>query len=186
LKLDLGCGHGGSKPGWIGVDILDLPQIHVTHDLNHYPYPFESGCADKILAHHIVEHLDNPRLFFRECWRLLNPGGIVYVTTPHFSSRTAFGHAEHKNFNIMSYSFPDHLEREAVLISNWFNQGFKEECYFKVLEKHLKYRDCLPDRWWERPWTWFANLHPRFCERVWCYWVGGMGEVGYTLLKDEC
>jgi SAM-dependent methyltransferase len=34
----------------------------------------------------VIEHLSNPRETMAEVWRVLEPGGLVYVTTPNFAS----------------------------------------------------------------------------------------------------
>lgn len=41
---------------------------------------------DGILAIEIIEHLENPRHFFRQCMRLLKPGGVLILTTPNIDS----------------------------------------------------------------------------------------------------
>lgn len=38
---------------------------------------------DSIVAMEIIEHLENPRHFLRECRHLLRPGGVMLLTTPN-------------------------------------------------------------------------------------------------------
>ncbi|HMS39813.1 MAG TPA: methyltransferase domain-containing protein, partial [Pyrinomonadaceae bacterium] len=38
---------------------------------------------DAIFAIEIIEHLENPFRFVRECAKLLKPGGLFFVTTPN-------------------------------------------------------------------------------------------------------
>jgi 2-polyprenyl-3-methyl-5-hydroxy-6-metoxy-1,4-benzoquinol methylase len=38
---------------------------------------------DAVVAIEIIEHLENPFSFIRQCARLLKPGGILFVTTPN-------------------------------------------------------------------------------------------------------
>jgi 2-polyprenyl-3-methyl-5-hydroxy-6-metoxy-1,4-benzoquinol methylase len=38
---------------------------------------------DGVVAVEIVEHLENPRHFLRQCWRVLKPGGRLVLTTPN-------------------------------------------------------------------------------------------------------
>jgi SAM-dependent methyltransferase len=48
--------------------------------------PFEDASFDLVLAVEIIEHLEAPRAFLREIFRILKPGGLVIVTTPNISS----------------------------------------------------------------------------------------------------
>src|SRR5438128_1471300 len=51
-------------------------------DLNgRFPYPDER--FDVVCAVEIIEHLENPRHFLRECQRTLKRGGLMVVTTPN-------------------------------------------------------------------------------------------------------
>jgi 2-polyprenyl-3-methyl-5-hydroxy-6-metoxy-1,4-benzoquinol methylase len=53
-----------------------------TADLNaRFPFPDEH--FDIVCAVEIIEHLENPRHFLRECHRTLKPGGLIVVTTPN-------------------------------------------------------------------------------------------------------
>jgi SAM-dependent methyltransferase len=61
--------------------------VPFTHgDLNE---PFSKGYGEpfgNIIASEIIEHLENPRHFARECHRLLIPGGRMILTTPNVDS----------------------------------------------------------------------------------------------------
>jgi 2-polyprenyl-3-methyl-5-hydroxy-6-metoxy-1,4-benzoquinol methylase len=37
----------------------------------------------------VIEHLDNPRQTLRDIWRILKPGGLLYIVTPDVSSNVA-------------------------------------------------------------------------------------------------
>jgi 2-polyprenyl-3-methyl-5-hydroxy-6-metoxy-1,4-benzoquinol methylase len=41
---------------------------------------------DAIVAIEIIEHLENPFRFVRECGKLLKPGGLLFLTTPNVES----------------------------------------------------------------------------------------------------
>ena len=43
----------------------------------------EHGQFDVVVAIEIIEHLENPFRFVRECARLLKPGGLLFLTTPN-------------------------------------------------------------------------------------------------------
>lgn len=45
--------------------------------------PFPNERFDTILASEIIEHLDNPLYFLKECKRILKPNGTIILTTPN-------------------------------------------------------------------------------------------------------
>jgi SAM-dependent methyltransferase len=52
-------------------------------DLERELLPHAEASFDRVVATEILEHLANPGLFLSECWRVLKPGGILYLTTPN-------------------------------------------------------------------------------------------------------
>ncbi len=44
---------------------------------------------DAIAAIEIIEHLENPYLFLRECAKLLKPNGLLFITSPNVESITS-------------------------------------------------------------------------------------------------
>jgi SAM-dependent methyltransferase len=52
-------------------------------DVEREPLPFAPASFDRVLATEILEHLASPALFLSECWRVLRPGGVLYLTTPN-------------------------------------------------------------------------------------------------------
>jgi SAM-dependent methyltransferase len=84
LSLNLGSG-GKGRAGWVNVDLqayrhdgglpLDIRK----------PLPFADGSAKRIMAEHVVEHLDyhyEVPFFLSECYRVLEKGGVLRVVVP--------------------------------------------------------------------------------------------------------
>jgi ubiquinone/menaquinone biosynthesis C-methylase UbiE len=48
-----------------------------------YNLPFKDGSVDYVVAGEILEHLEVPQDFIKECLRVLKPGGWLALSTPH-------------------------------------------------------------------------------------------------------
>ncbi len=105
--LDLGCGNK-RRAGTIGVDYSARFNPDVIHDLNVFPYPFESSSIDKIYLDNVLEHLDNPFKVIEELFRITKVGGELIVIVPYFRSRWAAIDMTHKTqFTVDSFAYFD-------------------------------------------------------------------------------
>jgi len=111
MRLSLGGGREKIK-GFTNVDILDLPETDVVHNLIFIPYPFDDGSADEILCKDIVEHLPNytpdskPMIpaFMEEMYRILKHGGKLTIQTPGVNAGFAWTDPTHvRPFEIRSF-----------------------------------------------------------------------------------
>lgn len=106
--LNLGCGN---KPavGAINHDRTQhAPFVDVSHDLNVYPWPWPDNCFDVILAMDVLEHLDSFISFFNECWRIMQPSGIVTVQTPRWDSvNVAIDPTHRRGYHPESFDYLD-------------------------------------------------------------------------------
>lgn len=78
------CGPGPrweKKEGDVFIDRIKFPNVDVVHDLT-LQWPFEKDMFDHVSAVHVVEHLPNLIHFMNEAWRVLKPGGSLYIETP--------------------------------------------------------------------------------------------------------
>lgn len=99
--LDVGC---GDKPyrdifqnitSYTGCDYLTITKevgavnkarlhsVDVIADASFLP--FHSGSFDAVLSTQLIEHLQNPWLFFSEVGRILRPSGLFIITFPLFN-----------------------------------------------------------------------------------------------------
>jgi hypothetical protein len=103
LRINLGCGHIAA-PGYINVDIRDLPGVDVIAEIGNLP--FDPGSVDEIASAHLLEHFPQEELRRRllPYWRsLLKPGGTFRAVTPDGATMLS-GVADG------SYSFADFRE----------------------------------------------------------------------------
>ena len=144
-------------------------------DLEKTPWAFQDGSIDEIFASHVIEHLRNPLSVFKEIHRILKPNGKLTMRVPHFSR--GWVHPLHKCS--FSYNFPEILDHECVGIG------------LRVVTKKFKWNH--PDLKFnhfaafmavcDKVFSFFANLYPIACERIWCYWVGGFDEIEFVFVK---
>jgi hypothetical protein len=143
VKLDLGCGKS-KKQGFLGIDRRRFDGVDGVTDLTKKKWIFDQpvlgqlkllpenldGSAGFILpdnsvaeAHcsHFLEHLEHNQRqpervrFMNELWRVLIPGGIATVITPHWASNRAYGDFTHadKPVSEMFYVYLNKEWREA-------------------------------------------------------------------------
>ena len=184
-KLNLGSGEF-RKDGYINVDFGSVSDPDVVHDLNVFPYPFESNYFDFVEADHVIEHLDEPFAVMKEIHRITRNGGGVLIRTPHFSRGS--NHPKHqRGFDV---SFPFYFQPS-------FRGGYQgiefelKKLRLRWLAQHYLKREimgrfslgiatafgALVDC--------FANLSPIICSRLWCYLVGGFEEIEYNFIVKK-
>jgi len=85
VKLNLGCGQDRDEwpNGFINIDI-EQPN-DATWDLSVVPWPWHDDSIGEIRAWHILEHLPDRWSAVLECWRILEPDGILDIKVPHAS-----------------------------------------------------------------------------------------------------
>jgi SAM-dependent methyltransferase len=92
LVLDVGCGHKPYKrlllsppsraERYLGLDLAEniYDQPDITWDGAHIPLPDDS--VDSCLLSEVIEHCPDGAVVLREIWRVLKPGGFLFLTAP--------------------------------------------------------------------------------------------------------
>lgn len=91
--LDLG-GRIGAEMGYETVDLLDADIIC---DLNG-KWDFEDNSVGVIRASHVLEHLKDSIHSMNEAYRVLAPGGFLFIEVPSTDGRGAFQDPTHISF----------------------------------------------------------------------------------------
>ena len=101
--LDVGCGIN-KYPGAIGIDRNPASRADVLCNLDRLPYPFRENSFDQLRAIHVIEHVSDVMAAIEEFHRLVRPGGVIRIETPHYSDHSSFCDPTHKN-HLTSFSF---------------------------------------------------------------------------------
>ena len=95
--LNLGCGTL-TFPDCHSVDISALVNPDFVHDLNVFPWPFESDRYERVYSYDIFEHIDDPIKFMAEIHRVMKVGGKLEMKVNYWRSENAFTDPTHKRF----------------------------------------------------------------------------------------
>ncbi len=102
--LDVGCGNGDicqyftrtNKPS--GVDIIDRRKPKNSDfefkTVDSEVLPYQTSSFDLVISNHVIEHVNDQHRHLKEIYRVLKPGGLVYIATPNKSSPFMKGHVE--------------------------------------------------------------------------------------------
>lgn len=92
--------------------IKHRPEISVAWDLNILPWPWPDNLFDQIVARSVLEHLRiNAIESMNECWRILRPGGQIFVKLPHWNSEVA--HQDPTHYWLFSAHSLDQLDPDT-------------------------------------------------------------------------
>ncbi len=181
--LDVGAGPW-KYPGSISIDSNLEVNPDVLWDLNNYPWPFNDNEFDIVYSSHCLEHLEDPKKALEEIWRISKSNAKLILIVPHFSSRLAWWDIEHKRafsigllhsfteeYKILSYTKARfHVEKIRLRWSPPIKAGLATPTT-KKLNFMIRILDTIISG--------LANLNVDICERFWCYWVGGIGEIHF-------
>jgi 2-polyprenyl-3-methyl-5-hydroxy-6-metoxy-1,4-benzoquinol methylase len=141
--LDIGCGNGGflaraEAAGWEAVGIDLDPQAVATcrqrglsvmqGDLSSLA-SLKAGSFDHITSSHVIEHLHDPGQLLTEAYRLLRPGGTLWLETPNALS---LGHRRFGRF-WLGLDVPRHL---VVFSPKSLRQMVRCAGFFDLREHH--------------------------------------------------
>ncbi len=90
--LDIGTGNGAIA-GYLSesydvtsLDITDQRTVHEGYrfiQIESERLPFSNNSFDLVVSNHVIEHVPDAGLHLSEIFRVLKPGGLVYLATPN-------------------------------------------------------------------------------------------------------
>ena len=149
--LDVGAGRDRSTAGAVTVDRVAGTQPDVVHDLDRYPWPFETSSFDAIVCKEVVEHLADVVRAMEEIHRIGRAGARVHITTPHFSCANSFTDPTHRH-HLGYFSF------------EYFTGGNQWTFYTAARFRTVGRRLHFYGRHKNLHVSWLANRFPRFYE----------------------
>jgi SAM-dependent methyltransferase len=116
-SLSVGCGRRPSEAGLVRLDKSPAVEPDVVWDLDKFPYPFDDSSFSEVECLDVIEHLaDIPRAM-EEFHRILEPAGVLRITTPHFSCANSYVDPTHK-WHLSARSFDYFCAHELDYYSN--------------------------------------------------------------------
>lgn len=167
FHLDLGCGK--LKKGRIGVDHFEAPGVDLVFDFDHMAYPstpfnlpgghkptppieigylpIPNNAIKSIITHHAFEHVGEGFLrLMDECYRILEPGGLLRIITPLFPSHSAVADPDHRR-----YFLEGTFESFCGTPDNCWLESFSvpyTKARFEMLDKDMTPKSPDPQDWW--------------------------------------
>jgi len=167
--LDIGCGNKKST-GALGLDIKAFPGVDVIADAFEHSLPFRSGTFTGVRCIHVLEHTDDLVRVMEEIHRVLKPGGLLHLISPHGATLRFLGDPTHKTpitCSTFNYFLPDYA------------YNFYGSARFLVEKIEL---DFGPDR--------NRKLHNRFLRWFWRKRMWQMEKIlifsGFNFSLDVC
>lgn len=178
FTLDIGCGNNkyvGKEDEIVkGMNRANLPSVDIIHDMEEFPYPFVNQSFNKVIMHHVLEHVSKENMknikIIEEIHRLLKPDGTLIVDVP-------IGHW-------FTYD-PTHKNYVGFWYWKYFSADFPLNYYttarFKLIECKLIKITCFGKI--SPIFKWIYKISPTVAERI----IGFLhldAEVQYILKKD--
>ncbi|MGB7441358.1 MAG: methyltransferase domain-containing protein [Coleofasciculaceae cyanobacterium] len=156
--LSIGCGRKPSRPNLVRLDISSDVEPDIVWNLGKFPYPFDESSFSEIECFDVIEHLSDIPKTMEELHRILEPGGLLKVTTPHFSCANSYIDPTHQHH--LSYFSFDYFSDEHSL-------SYYSQARYRIKCRHLQFQG---GRFNKSILSRLANNFPKTYEQRWA-WV---------------
>jgi SAM-dependent methyltransferase len=100
LCLSIGGGPTRPHPALVNLNIGPFQNVDIVADAHQLPYANDT--VDAIYCEAVLEHLLDPLRAVREMWRVLKPGGKMFVCTPFMQAYHGYPH-HFQNFTLTGH-----------------------------------------------------------------------------------
>jgi SAM-dependent methyltransferase len=114
IGIEVGCGNGLSalyikSSNFTLTDNTNYSWVAVKVDALNMPY--SNGSLDFIVSSNMIHHLAHPGIFFKECYRVLKPGGLIIIQeiNASFFMRLVIRIMKHEGYNYDIDPFNDKI-----------------------------------------------------------------------------
>lgn len=156
-KLSVGCGNKIFSTETVRLDISAEVNPDVVWDLNQFPYPFEESSFSEVECSDVIEHLADISKAMEEFYRVLEPGGILNITTPHYSCANSFVDPTHR-WHLSYFSFDYFCEGH--------NLSYYSQARFRIRARSLQFQG---NRLKKSVLSKIANHFPHEYEQRWAW-----------------
>lgn len=155
--LSVGCGKKARQPNLVRVDISPEVDPDVVWDLDKFPYPFSDSSFAEIECFDVIEHLSNIPNNLEEFHRILQPDGILKITTPHFSCANSYIDPTHK-WHLSYFSFD--------YFSDGHTLSYYSKARYRIKYRHIQFQG---GRFNRSILSRVANKFPKTYEQRWAW-----------------
>lgn len=131
-------------------ETADLLQKGVTHKVDITRVPLPDASYDVVMAHHVLEHINDDKTAMRELFRLLKPGGIGLFSVPINTSRQKTYEdpaIADPDLRVAHFSAPDHKRYYGLDFADKLAEtGFTVKTFRMPPEQEVHY-GLLRDEW---------------------------------------
>lgn len=130
-RLNLGSGTD-RRPGFVNLDVAAIAGVDVVASLGDEPLPFPDATFGVVLCRDVLEHVDVAGAL-REVHRVTAPGGLVVVSTVHFTSRNLYVDPTHiRGYSVRTLDFFAGAGEEAWRRPYYFDFSFSAVDYAAI------------------------------------------------------
>lgn len=128
-RLNLGCGRKRLE-GHLNIDSVEGVGADLVWDLDRRPWPLPSNHFELLHAGDVIEHVEHIPEFMLEAHRVLVPGGMLQITTPHFSCANSYRDPTHRH-HLSYFSFDDFTDHGEL--------NFQVDVRFEIVDRLIAF-----------------------------------------------